>query len=159
MHEHLLHPHEVVAVLGDLQIENRLDAGVLNRIDRDDTADCSHAIADLELTGHDPALAGFPETVNSGHHDRVTSDRQFQRRSGFVVVDSQDGLESEQPGSDVLRQNAVADLNQFDLSRAFQRRDLRAGPEARVMAPSSCAGGGSVAKDVYVGFCTGSLGW
>ena len=110
-------PHEKVAVLGDVEIENGLVLVGLDRFDRDRPADHPQSIAGLELAGHRPALAGFPEAVDAGRDDRFSADRDPERGGGPIAMDGHHGLKRELARRRALRQNPVADPDRFDRSR------------------------------------------
>ena len=91
----------------------------------------------LQVARHGPALAGFPEAVDAGGDDGFAIDRDPERFGRAVHVRGQDGLERKAAGRCVLRQDAVADGDRFDLSRAAQGLDQGAGGEAGSGAEST----------------------
>ena len=115
-----------------LEVEDGLDAVGLDRRDLGDAAERPEPVAGLEVAGHDPALAGLPEPVDAGGHDRLLAQADPVGRVGRVVVDRDDRLVAEGPGGRVLGQDQVAVLELLDRPGAVERADRGPGPEAGV---------------------------
>jgi hypothetical protein len=62
---------EEVAVLGDVEVIDRLNLVGLNGLDSGGPSDSTDDVAGLEVAGYGPALAGFPEPVDAGGDDRL----------------------------------------------------------------------------------------
>src|SRR5262249_17903295 len=123
VNQHSCLTHEEIAIAGNLEVVDRLRGTRLDRLDLGHTTHHSHAVATLQIAGHRPTLADFPEAMDSGRNDRFGTHCDPQGRRGSVPVRGDDGLEIERAGRGVFGEHTIAKLNRLDCFEPVDRLD------------------------------------
>ena len=92
MHKGPAGADEEVVILGDVEVEHRLDRPRLDRLDGGQAVEQPERVARLEVARDHPALAGFPEAMEGAADDRLAGDVDQKRRARGIVVDDEDRL-------------------------------------------------------------------